>query len=157
MTRIRTKVNTLCRRLRGGLGVPVREVGDGSGTDRSTPDADGSDGEQTAVLAPRAYGSKTELVEETDVSPREYLTAVLEAHDGRLSQREICEHTGWPSSTVSCLLGQMDDRGEVVRIRLGRKKLVFLPDDVPEIRETERDRPGRDHPGRAVVGPDGSP
>lgn len=145
MGQIRATVGALYRRLREGLGAPVR---DGEGEEavesgRSATDANGPDGETTAeMLAPRAYASSTELVKETGVTPRKYLRAVLDAHEGRLSQKEICEYTGWPSSTVSCLLGQMDDRGDVVRIRLGREKFVFLPDAVPEVRKTERERSG---------------
>jgi hypothetical protein len=141
MEQILTKAGALYRTLWGRSGAS----GDDSrrASDRSVSDAEASEKHsREEMLAPRAYASKTELVAETGVSPRDYLRAVLEAHDGRLSQRDMCEHTGWSSSTISCLLGQMDDRGDVVQIRLGRETLVFLPDAVPDIRDRERESPG---------------
>jgi hypothetical protein len=139
MGRIRARALALSQRLHENvweqLRAGAREAAESGGR---SPQADARGEEDSAALEPEAFASKRELVEETGMRPREYFLALLEAREGRSRQQELCEHTGWPSSTVSCLLRRMDERGDVVRIRLGRDKFVFLPDAVPDAGEAER-------------------
>lgn len=67
-------------------------------------------------------------------TPEEYVRAVLEQHDGRFKQRLLAEEYGWSSSTVSRLLTDLEKRGVVDRYRLGREKVVCLPDTAPGAR-----------------------
>ncbi|MFC4439018.1 MULTISPECIES: helix-turn-helix transcriptional regulator [Natrialbaceae] len=71
--------------------------------------------------------SRDELLE-YGFTPEEYVRAVLEQHDGRFKQRLLAEEYGWSSSTVSRLLTDLEKRGVVDRYRLGREKVVCLPD-----------------------------
>ncbi|WP_158413645.1 helix-turn-helix transcriptional regulator [Haladaptatus cibarius] len=75
--------------------------------------------------------SMTDFASESGLTPEEYIVRLLEGHSGKRRQQELIAETGWSRSTVSRLLGRMEARGEIVRVRLGNKNVVYLPDSVP--------------------------
>lgn len=75
--------------------------------------------------------SRTEVLEH-GLTPEEYVCVVLEHHDGRAKQCRFTNDYGWSPATVSRLLSDLEDRGAVERYRLGREKVVCLPDVAPE-------------------------
>ncbi|MCU4742825.1 helix-turn-helix transcriptional regulator [Natronoglomus mannanivorans] len=64
-------------------------------------------------------------------TPEEYVRDVLSRNDGRLRQRRFVDDYGWAASTISRLLSELEERGRIVRYRLGREKVVCLPEAVP--------------------------
>lgn len=89
---------------------------------------------ESAVFADPNGGptSRTEVLE-YGMTPEEYVHAVLERHDGRLKQRRFMDDYDWSSATVSRLLSDLEDQGAVERYRLGREKVVCLPDAAPRL------------------------
>lgn len=81
--------------------------------------ADAPDG--PASLPPDAFMDKDERVRQ-----------LLEEHGGRIRQPEVVKATSWSKATVSRLLSEMEENGEIERFRVGREKVVCLPDKVPE-------------------------
>lgn len=65
------------------------------------------------------------------VSNEEHVLALLQAHDGRMRQTAIVEATGWSKAKVSLLLAELDEEGQVTKIRVGRENLIALPGEEP--------------------------
>lgn len=62
----------------------------------------------------------------------ERVRRLLDENDGRIRQPEVVEATDWSKATVSRLLSEMESRGEIERFRVGREKVVCLPERVPD-------------------------
>ena len=65
-------------------------------------------------------------------TPADYVRAVLAEHGGRVKQRRFVDDYGWSPSTISRLLSDVEERGAIVRYRIGREKAVRLPDGTGE-------------------------
>lgn len=50
---------------------------------------------------------------------------------GRLHQQDLTERTEWSKSVVSRLLTAKEADGQVRRVKVGREKVVGLPDLIP--------------------------
>lgn len=72
-------------------------------------------------------------------SPEEVVVQLLREADGCLKQQSVIERTDWGPSKVSRTLTDMEEHGHVTRIRIGREKIVCLPDEVPKSLHRERD------------------
>jgi len=66
-------------------------------------------------------------------SDEEVVYRLLARHGGRLHQAEIVESTGWSKAKVSRLLAAMEDDGDVVKVPVGRRNIVYLDGAAPEI------------------------
>lgn len=60
--------------------------------------------------------------------PAQYVRVVLTEHGGRLKQRRFVDEYGWSPSTISELLSSLEDDGAIERYRIGREKVIRLPD-----------------------------
>ncbi|MCU4719224.1 DUF7343 domain-containing protein [Halapricum hydrolyticum] len=76
---------------------------------------------ESAPLEPEAVLSDADRVE-----------ALLEDRGGRMRQSEIVEETDWSKSKVSMLLSDMEDDGEITKLRVGRENIVSLPGHEPD-------------------------
>lgn len=72
------------------------------------------------------------LEPETVLSDADRVTGLLEDHGGRMRQSEIVEETDWSKSKVSMLLSDMEDDGEITKLRVGRENIVSLPGHEPD-------------------------
>lgn len=70
---------------------------------------------------------------QTGLPAERYLVALVEANGGRLKQHELVNHTGWPKSTVSTLLAEVEEEGRITRVPVGRENLVYLPKTLPDM------------------------
>lgn len=124
-------VRRVGQRLRGlAAGLGIGTVGDGAEAENeSTGAITDRDGE---TLEPAQGSSPSKVVVETGLTPEKYVLTVLTQGGGRLWQQELIAYTGWSAPTVSRLLQEMEGSGTVVRIRIGRQKLVYLPESAPE-------------------------
>lgn len=77
--------------------------------------------------------SKADVFIETGYTPEEYVLAMIESNGRRMKQQQICEFTGWSDGAVSRILSEMEDAGTITRLRIGREKVVFLPDAKSEL------------------------
>jgi len=97
---------------------------DGDGSDANQP-ADGS-AEATAETGGQAVTGAALLSDDDRVRQ------LLEDNGGRMKQTAIVEATEWSKSKVSMLLSEMEDDGEITKLRVGRENIVSLPGSEPD-------------------------
>lgn len=71
--------------------------------------------------------SPDEVSRETGFTPGEYLEYAVAAADGRLTERALVNHTGWPPPVITDLLATLEDQGRLAIESHGRLTLVCLP------------------------------
>ncbi|WP_267640240.1 helix-turn-helix transcriptional regulator [Haloarchaeobius amylolyticus] len=80
----------------------------------------------------------TEPAPEPAVSDEELLTdedrvrKLLEDHGGRMRQSNIVDETDWSKSKVSMLLSDMEEEGDISKLRVGRENIVSLAGHEPD-------------------------
>ncbi|MFC4542735.1 helix-turn-helix transcriptional regulator [Halosolutus amylolyticus] len=109
--------------------APATDPGAGPGGDRRTPDvgpaaAESDGGEQLSFEEP-------DDVDPELLSDEERVHRLLKRNGGRMKQGSIVTETGWSNAKVSQLLSQMDDDGEIEKLRIGRENLITLPEVDP--------------------------
>jgi len=121
--------------LPGGSGPP----GDGgAGAEPAVPAEGGGDasGDGTAQAGAGAGAagpaSPPEVSEEELLSDEDRVLALLEEHDGRMKQVNIVEETDWSKSKVSMLLSDMEDDGDISKLRVGRENIISLAGEEPD-------------------------
>lgn len=81
---------------------------------------------------PEAADGQSPVPPDAFVSKDERVRRLLDDNGGRIRQPEVVEATDWSKATVSRLLSEMESRGEIERFRVGREKVVCLPEQVPD-------------------------
>ena len=66
------------------------------------------------------------------LSDEDHVLQLLEEHGGRMKQVHIVEQTDWSKSKVSMLLSDMEDGGEISKLRVGRENIISLAGEEPE-------------------------
>jgi uncharacterized membrane protein len=75
---------------------------------------------------------------EPSVSDEELLTdearvkKLLDENGGRMKQVNIVEETGWSKSKVSMLLSEMEEEGDISKLRVGRENIISLEGHEPD-------------------------
>jgi uncharacterized membrane protein len=69
---------------------------------------------------------------EQELTDREFIVDILEDNDGRMKQARIVDSTGWSKSKVSMLLSEMEDEGEISKLRVGRENIISLSGEEPD-------------------------
>ena len=76
-------------------------------------------------------------------------------------QSDLVETTGWSKSTVSRYLDTLETSGTVERVRVGRRNLVGVPGELPDVVPTTDDRsadpPSTEIPASSWVRADARP
>ncbi|WP_135828810.1 helix-turn-helix transcriptional regulator [Halorussus halobius] len=91
-------------------------------------------GDAAGAVAGGATGGSTEPA----VSDEELLTdearvkKLLDENGGRMKQVNIVDETGWSKSKVSMLLSEMEDDGEISKLRVGRENIISLEGHEPD-------------------------
>jgi uncharacterized membrane protein len=57
---------------------------------------------------------------------------LLEENGGRMRQVAIVEETEWSKSKVSMLLSDMEEEGDISKLRVGRENIISLAGEEPE-------------------------
>lgn len=78
----------------------------------------------TGTADARQRASKEEEMPTTE----DRILDLVDRNGGRIEQSEIVSHLQYSAATVSRRLGDMEEDGDVVRYKVGRKKVVCLPD-----------------------------
>ncbi|ELY92832.1 hypothetical protein C483_06782 [Natrialba hulunbeirensis JCM 10989] len=99
------------------------DSGSGSG---SPPPNTAGDGTQLEFTEPADEDIDPELL-----SDEERVQRMLAGNGGRMKQAAIVSETGWSNAKVSQLLSQMDEDGQIEKLRIGRENLITLPEVDP--------------------------
>lgn len=67
----------------------------------------------------------------------EYVCQLLANYGGRMKQQSIIDETGWSKAKVSRVLSDLEERGQVERLRVGRENVVDLVEH--QERDSEQD------------------
>lgn len=143
-------VSTESTERTGEADAPERTVSTASEEQTvSTASESGAGGEELALSAhldsPERFLAQEEITPEdvlveTGFQPNEFLVALVCHHDGQVWQGDIVEETEWSESTVSRRLSQLESEGRLDRRQIGRRKLVYHPDQTPEAILTKHSR-----------------
>jgi hypothetical protein len=124
--------------LGGGAGYAYwsGQMGDDSGA-ATTETADGTDGSGGAAEVADGADSDAatgapDIGEEELLSDEDRVVSMLEERGGRMKQVNIVEETGWSKSKVSMLLSDMEEEGQLSKLRVGRENIVSLAGHEPE-------------------------
>lgn len=82
---------------------------------------------------PHELGSRMDIIRKTNIYPDEYFMGLIEKEGGKLPQKAFAAYTDLSSSTISRLLQEMEDDGQIVRVQIGREKIVCLPEHDPGV------------------------
>jgi hypothetical protein len=115
----------------------------GSGDAVSNGNVDGGTGAPTAWqdLLSGETVSKQEVQVELGLQPHEFLAWLVRSSGGRMWQADVVDTTGWSKSTVSRYLDTLESNDVVERVRIGRRKLVGVPEEMP-VESRTPDGPG---------------
>jgi len=92
--------------------------------------SDDDDGGATAATPDPSPEPEPEAEEFLDDSDR--VVRLLEDNGGRMKQVDIVENTEWSKSKVSMLLSDMEDDGEISKLRVGRENIISLAGQEPD-------------------------
>ena len=71
------------------------------------------------------------VTEERFLPPEEIVMQYLSESGGKTWQRDIVTQMEWSASKTSRVLSGLEDEGQVVRLPMGRQKIVSLPNQLP--------------------------
>jgi len=61
------------------------------------------------------------------VSDEERVRSLLREHGGEMRQKQIVDRVDWSKAKVSRVLSRLEDEDRVVKVRLGRENVIYLP------------------------------
>lgn len=76
--------------------------------------------------------SPSPVPEEELLSDEDRVLRLLEDHGGRMKQVNIVEQTDWSKSKVSMLLSEMEEEGQISKLRVGRENIISISGEEPE-------------------------
>lgn len=80
---------------------------------------------------PDSLANEPESEREAFVTDQERVRQLLTANGGRMKQSNIVDSVDWSKAKVSRLLADLEDDGQITKLRLGRENLVCLPGHEP--------------------------
>lgn len=99
------------------------------------PGTDSSDGGADALPSTETPSGNAQNVDATDSSlltREEQVEEILGAAEGYVWQSDIVAETEWSAAKASRTLSDMEEDGQITRYRIGRRKIVCLPDQEPD-------------------------
>ncbi|MDS0221469.1 hypothetical protein NDI54_08920 [Haloarcula sp. S1AR25-5A] len=100
--------------------------------------SEAADTEQSSTAAPAGTAAGTDTPDEPAVPDEELLTdsdrvrKLLEENGGRMKQVDIVDSTDWSKSKVSMLLSDMEEAGDISKLRVGRENIISLAGQEPD-------------------------
>ncbi|MBX0285344.1 helix-turn-helix domain-containing protein [Halomicroarcula sp. F28] len=91
-------------------------------------DADGGSGTES-VSEPTA---DTAVEEPELLNDDDRVIKLLEENGGRMKQVDIVQTTDWSKSKVSMLLSDMEEEGDISKLRVGRENIISLAGEEPD-------------------------
>ena len=111
---------------RSGAVAAIVGAGDDGTTAAQTDAGSASDQAQGPTATADPVGEE-ELLSDSD-----RVQKLLEENGGRMKQVDIVETTDWSKSKVSMLLSEMEDDGEISKLRVGRENIISLAGEEPD-------------------------
>ena len=99
------------------------EAGGGDGGGASPPER----GAREPSDSPEPAVPDEELMSDDD-----RVKSLLAENGGRMKQVNIVERTGWSKSKVSMLLSEMEEEGDIHKLRVGRENIISRAGDEPD-------------------------
>ncbi len=78
-----------------------------------------------------SFAGDHESNREEFVTDRERVRQLIRENGGRMKQSQIVDSVDWSKAKVSRLLAELEEDGQVTKLRLGRENLVCLPGHEP--------------------------
>ncbi|WP_435195215.1 helix-turn-helix transcriptional regulator [Natronomonas sp. EA1] len=72
------------------------------------------------------------ISDEELMTDEDRVVSMLEERGGRMKQVNIVEETGWSKSKVSMLLSEMEEEGDISKLRVGRENIISLSGHEPD-------------------------
>ncbi|MEY7850833.1 helix-turn-helix transcriptional regulator [Natrarchaeobius sp. A-rgal3] len=79
----------------------------------------------------RSFAGVGEAAREEFVTDQERVQQLVSENGGRMKQSKIVDSVDWSKAKVSRLLAELEEDGQITKLRLGRENLVCLPDHEP--------------------------
>jgi len=92
----------------------------------------GGAGGAAAAEADSATASEPSVSDEELLTDEARVKKLLDENGGRMKQVNIVDETGWSKSKVSMLLSEMEDDGEISKLRVGRENIISLEGHEPD-------------------------
>ncbi|MFD1564288.1 helix-turn-helix transcriptional regulator [Haloarchaeobius amylolyticus] len=89
------------------------------------------------LVARDRYSEQAALATDPEADREEFLTdqervrRLLQENGGRMKQSTIVDSVDWSKAKVSRLLADLEEDGQITKLRLGRENLVCLPGHEP--------------------------
>jgi len=99
-----------------------------SGTDSKTAPAE----TETETATEPQPQSEPEQQVEPELTDRELVLGILDDNDGQMKQARIVDETDWSKSKVSMVLSEMEEGGDISKLRVGRENIISLEGSEPE-------------------------
>jgi|AntDeeMetagen681_2_1112603.scaffolds.fasta_scaffold07995_1 uncharacterized membrane protein len=115
----------------GLAGAAVWQSGALSGNDDASPDG-AAEAAGAAADSATADAEPAGIPDEELLSDSDRVLKLLEDSGGRMKQVNIVEETEWSKSKVSMLLSEMEDDGDISKLRVGRENIISLSGHEPE-------------------------
>lgn len=125
-------VAVLLAALLVGGAVAYRRGALGGGTDGSGPPQDGSGGGTTPPTDGGESAAGPAISDAELMTDEDRVLALLSENGGRMKQVDIVEETGWSKSKVSMLLSEMEEEGQISKLRVGRENIISRAGDEPD-------------------------
>jgi len=92
----------------------------------------GNDDDGTATASETDSTSGTAVEEPELLNDDDRVIKLLEENGGRMKQVDIVETTEWSKSKVSMLLSDMEENGDISKLRVGRENIISLAGEEPD-------------------------
>jgi len=73
-----------------------------------------------------------ERATEPELTDQELVLDILDDNDGQMKQAMIVDETDWSKSKVSMVLSEMEEDGDITKLRVGRENIISLEGSEPE-------------------------
>ena len=100
-----------------------------SAAESTEPVSTGRETTEASITDETTGQSPSEPVQRTD---QELIVHILESNEDRMKQAKIVDETGWSKSKVSMVLSEMEDDGDISKLRVGRENIISLSGSEPE-------------------------
>jgi uncharacterized membrane protein len=81
---------------------------------------------------PSTESTEPAVPDEELLTDEDRVIQMLEESGGRMKQANIVDETGWSKSKVSMLLSDMEEEGDISKLRVGRENIVSLKGHEPD-------------------------
>lgn len=108
------------------------DFGSLTGGNDSNPGNGGSTGGAAATRRRDDSGSEPSVSDEELLTDEARVRKLLDENGGRMKQVNIVDETGWSKSKVSMLLSEMEEEGDISKLRVGRENIISLEGHEPD-------------------------